>query len=212
MNETTHRSWLFDGPLRGPALPSGRLARLWGWLLLSNGAEQRELLPLLELRPGENVLEVGHGPGLLAGWMIRQGARVQGVDPSSTMVRMARRRAPDGTFRTGTAEHTGQPDASADLVVSVNNVPMWSDLEAGLTEARRVLRPGGRLVVSWHGGTAPSRTVRELALPPDVLRRIHTAMTSVFGDADHRTLRRIEVLVARRPSDGDDPLPPPTHR
>ncbi|HEY6738479.1 MAG TPA: methyltransferase domain-containing protein, partial [Actinopolymorphaceae bacterium] len=168
-------SWLVDRPLRGPALPHGRWARLWGWVLLLNRAEQREVLDAAGIRTGDHVLEVGCGPGVLLRLAAAAGARVTGVDPSPEMVRMARRRAPSADVRVGTAEETGLPDAAVDLVLSVNNVPMWSDLDDGFAELFRVLRPGGRLVVAWHGGTRPSRAARRLTLPPDVLERIRRA-------------------------------------
>ncbi|MDP9398829.1 MAG: class I SAM-dependent methyltransferase [Actinomycetota bacterium] len=52
-------------------------------------------------------------------------------------------------MREGSAEHTGCPPASVDAVLSVNNVMLW-DRQAGFAELARVLRPGGRLVVTVH--------------------------------------------------------------
>jgi len=49
-----------------------------------------------------------------------------------------------------TAEHTGQPDCSMDVVIAVNNVQVWPDQLAGCSELARVLRPGGRLLLSAH--------------------------------------------------------------
>ena len=46
-------------------------------------------------------------------------------------------------------------DACADLVVSVNNVPMWPDIDAGLAEVRRILAAGGQVLIAWHGGHDP---------------------------------------------------------
>ena len=77
------------------------------------------------------------------------------VEPSAVMRDVAARRcaeqAASGTVevRDGTAERTGCPDASVDAVLSVNNVMLW-DRQVGLAELARVLRPGGRLVVSVH--------------------------------------------------------------
>ncbi|MFD1047847.1 helix-turn-helix domain-containing protein, partial [Kibdelosporangium lantanae] len=51
---------------------------------------------------------------------------------------------------TGDAAHTGQPDASVDVVFTVNNVMLWPDWDAGFAELHRVLRPDGRILVSAH--------------------------------------------------------------
>lgn len=206
------RSWLIDRPLRGPALPHGQLARVWGWLLMMNAAEQRDVLAACEPKAGDGsfpgrtpdpvrVLEVGHGPGLLLDLLARSGAQVSGVEPSEPMVEMTRRRlarrgVDPARIAVGTAERTGGTDASFDLVVSVNNVPMWSDLAAGFDELRRVLAPGGRIVVAWHGGKRPSRIARKLVLPDDVLDRILSAVRESFGNGERETLDRVEVFRA----------------
>ena len=68
-------------------------------------------------------------------------------------------------LRLGDAENTGQPDTSVDVVLSVNNVMLWPDWHVGFTELRRILRPGGRMLLSAHdkwlpgGSTALATTV-----------------------------------------------------
>jgi SAM-dependent methyltransferase len=201
----TPSSWLTGQPLFGFGLPRGRLARLLGWVMSrSNLAEQRDILDFLAVRPGERVLEVGHGPGTLLKLLADAGVTVSGVDPSPEMVAMTRRRLRaairDGRAETrvGTAEATGHPDQAYDAVVSVNNVPMWSDLGAGLSELYRVLRPGGRLVVSWHGGRTPLPAARRLTLPDEPLQRILTSTRQVFGDAERQELEHVVVFHAIR--------------
>ncbi|HEX6445516.1 MAG TPA: class I SAM-dependent methyltransferase [Streptosporangiales bacterium] len=205
MDEPPATSWLTGQPLRGFALPRGRLGRLMGALMArANGAEQAEVLAAVRPMPGEHVVEVGYGPGALVAALLRAGATVTGVDPSAEMRDMARRRnaaaVRDGyaDLRTGTAEQTALPDAAADAVVSVNNVPMWSDLAAGMAELRRITRPGGRVVVSWHGGDRPVFTARKMPLPDATLERIRAAMAAEFGDAERRDLHHVVVFTASR--------------
>ncbi len=201
------RSWLLDKPLTGFALPSGRLGSLQGLLMSRlNGDEQDEASTLLAARPGEHVLEVGFGPGTLVERVLAAGARVTGVDPSPQMAAQARRRnaaaveAARADLRVGTAERTGLPDATFDAVVSVNNVPMWSDLDAGMRELHRVLRPGGRAVVAWHGGARPRFVARRMVLPDDVLDRIVASMRVAFGAAElHQGDRLVAMLAHRAP-------------
>ena len=103
--------------------------------------------------------------------------------------------------RGGSAEDTGCPDASFDVAVSVNNVPMWSDLDAGMRELRRVVRPGGRVVVSWHGGTRPGVAARSMVLGDETLDRILGSMRAAFGTGERYDGRRIVAFRASVPPD-----------
>jgi ubiquinone/menaquinone biosynthesis C-methylase UbiE len=202
--QAPQKSWLIDKPLTGFALPSGRFARVYGWMLIRNTkTEQADVFRALDLRPGERVLEVGHGPGPLLAKIAEAGAgQVCGADPSETMVRMARQRLAKVTenadIRQGTAEDTGFDDASFDLAISVNNVPMWSGLQAGFGELHRVLKPGGRLVVAWHGGRNPTQIARRLTLPSEVLARILDELRATFGNGEHEQSERMEIFRAVR--------------
>jgi SAM-dependent methyltransferase len=98
----------------------------------------------------------------------------------------------------GTADHTGLPDASVDRVVSVRNVALWPDLEAGVTELHRVVRPEGTVLIAWHGGTAPNRVVRSLRLPDDELSRIEAVVRDRFGAVTRAQVTSLEVFMAVR--------------
>jgi SAM-dependent methyltransferase len=197
-------SWLIDRPLTGLALPQGMRGRLIGWLMTRDTSEQRDVFEAMWLQPGQRVLEVGHGPGVLLALMADAGAEVIGVEPSPVMRDSARRRLREAIaagqvdIRNGTAERTGLPDQSVDVAVAVNNVPMWSDLDAGFRELHRVLRPGGRLVVAWHGGRRPTRIGSRLILADDVLIHILTRMRTVFGDGEGRNLNHVVIFEATR--------------
>ena len=59
---------------------------------------------------------------------------------------------------------------------------MWPELAAGLYEIHRLLRPDGRLIVSWHCPTAPSSTPRRLPLSDGGIRTLSDALRATFGD------------------------------
>ncbi|TMR98301.1 class I SAM-dependent methyltransferase [Nonomuraea basaltis] len=192
------KSWVTGGTINSPfAEPSGLLGRLAGRFMFYTN-RQDEVLSVLDVRPGEHVLEVGYGPGALIRLLGRTGAgRICGVDPSPDMREQAARRAGGADLRLGTASDTGFPDDSFDCVVTVNTVALWPDLGDGLRELRRVTRRGGRVVIAWHGGTDPGRIARSLRLPEDKLARIEEGLSELFDEVKRHELKSLTVFAAR---------------
>src|SRR4051812_22521173 len=113
-------------------------------------AQRRAIREALALRPGEQVLDIGSGPGLLAAEMAEEvGAEggVHGIDPSDSMLAIARRRGNPVDYRAGDALALPFRDEQFDVAVSTQVYEYVEDIEGALAEARRVLRPGGRLLV-----------------------------------------------------------------
>ncbi|MBB4682523.1 class I SAM-dependent methyltransferase [Amycolatopsis jiangsuensis] len=144
--------------------PSGMLGRLGGRLMaLGNAATERRLVDLARLEPDETVLVVGPGPGVGLDAASRLAGEVIGVEPSAEMRALCQERCGDrAELRTGTAARTGSADACVDVVLTVNNVQLWDDRPAAFAELLRVLRPGGRLLLSAHEKWLPV-TRHELA-------------------------------------------------
>jgi ubiquinone/menaquinone biosynthesis C-methylase UbiE len=168
-------------------------------MLLTN--KQTEQLALLDPKPGSRVLEVGFGPGgLLRELLKTEVAAVCGVDPSQTMVDLAgkRNRSSRLELRRGTAAETGYPDAEFDHVITVNTVALWPELEAGLRELHRVVRPQGTVLISWHGGSNPTRMARRLVLPADKLDRIQKGLDDLFSTVTRHELTTQTAFLAVR--------------
>ncbi|HEY3036442.1 MAG TPA: methyltransferase domain-containing protein [Streptosporangiaceae bacterium] len=189
------------------ALPQGVAGSLAGRLMAwTNGTAQREAAAHLDLRPGQRVLEIGFGPGRLIRLLstASPAAAITGVDRSEVMLGQARRanraaiRAGRVDLRLGQAEDLPFPDGSFDRVVAVHNLPLWTDRLAGLREVHRVLRDGGRIVVAWHGGAAPSRVKRHLVLPDRDLDRIRDDIARCFHDVRRHDHRHTVVFTASR--------------
>ncbi len=113
---------------------------------------------MLQLVPGSRVLEVGFGPGVAIQMICRDmtDTTVGGIDPSEVMLRQATQRNRSAVrrgqvdLRLGTASSLPWPDASFDRVLSLNNAHLWEPADRAFSECRRVLRPGGKIVVGLH--------------------------------------------------------------
>src|SRR5262245_5576588 len=138
----------------------------------------RHLIEEAQLRPGETVLEVGCGTGVLDRWLARHtdGANpIVGLDVSRYMLReamaLARQEGLEGIieFREGRAEALPFPDSSFDVAMS-STVIQRVEAEQMLREMVRVVKPGGRVAVVGHAHDMP-RWVN-LALPAELKAKV----------------------------------------
>jgi SAM-dependent methyltransferase len=129
----------------------GQRAREWSEL------QEHMMLPVYEvvfdhlgLKQGSRYLDVGCGTGLALQLAARRGAQVSGIDASAPSIEIARERVPAGNLSIGEMEELAFPDASFDVVSSFNAFQYAGSPLSALKEARRVLKPGGKVVmVTW---------------------------------------------------------------
>jgi SAM-dependent methyltransferase len=149
---------------------------------------------------GKDLLDAGCGTGEYSCWFASRGARVTGIDLSDGSLKEAREYVEavglkDVVFEKRSVLYTGFPDASFDLVYCtgvLHHTPAPFD---GLTELCRVLRPGGKVLVSLYNS---------FGFFPRELRR-QAARLLGGDDLDHRIVwgRRLFPFTARKLVKGD---------
>ena len=148
-----------------------------------------------EVEP-RHVLEVGCGPGDMAERIVREtGAELVAVDISPRMVELACGLGVDA--RVGDVQELPFDDASFDCAVAGWMLYHVPDLERGLAELARVIRPGGRLV-------AATNSMRNLGELWDLVGRDRSGEGTTFLAEDGADrLRRHFAVVERRDVVGD---------
>jgi demethylmenaquinone methyltransferase/2-methoxy-6-polyprenyl-1,4-benzoquinol methylase len=108
---------------------------------------RRRAVDLAAVGPGSRVLDVATGTGDLAIEAAGRGCEVVASDFSEEMLEVAKRKAPSMTFEWADAMDLAYADDEFDAATVGFGARNFSDLERGVSEMARVVRPGGRVVV-----------------------------------------------------------------
>ncbi len=109
---------------------------------------------MLGVGPGTALLDMACGSGLAVELARLQGAAVAGVDASARLAAVAALRNPGCRIAVGDMAEPFFPAGSFDVVTSFRGI--WATTPAAMAQARRVLRPGGRVAITFWGEMAES--------------------------------------------------------
>jgi SAM-dependent methyltransferase len=208
--EAPHTNELFDqvlGPFPAGVEPFSLVPR--------TGLDH--ILAELRLGPGEHLLDLCCGRGGIGLWFASvSGARLTGVDFSAGAIAGASRRAaafvprPRASFIVADAADTALPADTADAVVCIDSLQFVPDKNALLCEVARVLRPGGRAVITtWERrGSGPADLPASYAIA-DAGALAEAAGLQVFLREERDDWQEQERAFYQRviAEDGDDAEP-----
>jgi ubiquinone/menaquinone biosynthesis C-methylase UbiE len=163
-------------------------------------SKQPDLSPIVEeIRPfhGLDIVDIGAGTGRLTTVLAPRAKSIVALDASASMLQVTAERlqqARHTNWRTQVADHRKLPleDQSADLIVAgwticyvaSSNVPNWEqNLRSVMDEMKRVLRPGGTILIFETLGTGT-----ETPAAPDFLQNYYAALVDTYGFA-HKWVR-----------------------
>lgn len=157
-----------------------------------------DLVRLAALRPGERVLDVACGTGIvarLASQQVGSTGTVAGLDVNPGMLEVARSTTPGGDtsidWYEAKAEDMRLPDEAFDVVLCQLSLQFMTDKLVALQEMHRVLVPGGRLILNVPGPTAKTFAILAEAMKRNISPEAAGFVTHVFSLHDTAEIQQL---------------------
>ncbi|MEZ2321626.1 MAG: class I SAM-dependent methyltransferase [Microcoleus sp.] len=163
--------------------------RRWSFYV---NATVEETLKRLEINPGERILDLGCGTGVLIQRLLQvaPASEVVGIDASAEMLEIAKHKLPEFVdLKLGSADRLPLASNYFDIVVSTSAFHFFRSPSQALQEAKRVLKPNGRLVITdWCSDYLTCQVCDFF------LRCFHPAHLRTYGVAELQAMMRDEGL------------------
>lgn len=121
------------------------------------------LYDFVGLRSNSKILDIGSGTGIISKLLLERGSYLIAVEPNQAMREAAEQMLesnPNFQSIPGSAESTGLPNQSVEFIVCAQAFH-WFDRSAAQTEFRRILQPGGRVILIWNSRLTNGTSFRE---------------------------------------------------
>jgi ubiquinone/menaquinone biosynthesis C-methylase UbiE len=190
-----------------PQNPSGWMGRIFGKMMESTNTDAyQKTIQALAPSDNERFLEIGFGTGCCAEMLLSTTTNtfVAGVDPTETMVKIARSRLIKKglgdriDIRQGTDDSLPWSDCYFDAVIAIHSFQFWPDPHKSIVEINRILKPQGRIIIAFrdHSTRAPdwlpnliSRSGREIDAAISLLAKHGYQTTERIAAGSSRIIR-----------------------
>ena len=177
-------------------------------MAVGRGGDGELVTKMAQVKPTDQVLDIGCGPGTAARIAAATGAGVTAIDPAIAMLNVGRlisRVRPTAgsiSWIEGSCESIPAPDDSFSVCWTLASAHHWPDLDAGLAEVARVTKPGGIFIalekrspvdavgLATHGWT-PSQAQRFADILPAFGFSSATVENHQYGDRETVTVRAV---------------------
>lgn len=172
--------------------------RLWGvraqdWADIQEGTVRPVYEAVLEhthVQSGTRYLDVGCGAGMAAQIAASRGAEVSGIDAADALLAIAQSRVPGADFQQGDLEELPFADQAFDVVTGFNSFQYAGNPVVALTEARRVTKPDGSVIIMTWGKPEGMEAASLLAALRPLMPSPPPGAAGPFALSDETALRQ----------------------
>jgi ubiquinone/menaquinone biosynthesis C-methylase UbiE len=149
------------------------------------------VLNYLSSKQGLSLLDAGCGTGYFCKMADDLGVEVTGMDASAEFIEIAKKRAPGAVFLVGELEELPFDDHTFDVVCGFNSFQYAENTYHALVEARRVLKPRGKLAVMIWGNKEDCETATYIAATGSLMPPPPPGARGPFSLSEHHLLENI---------------------